>query len=81
MGEKWPCRHRVQCRRRAGSAPGAEHNLPAAHGHCMEHIILCSNGRVNGTAVDEVWRRYNLWRVPARAALGQHCSPGMKITV
>jgi len=47
---------------------------PASHRHHAELISTCTHGGVHSASVDEVWRRPNLWRAPAGAALGQGCN-------
>lgn len=84
MRAKQPCSLLGQCRRRAGSAPGAEQMFPAdhdgaecpttAHGHHLEQISLFSHGGAN-SKVDEAWRKHSPWRAATGATLGQSYCP------
>ena len=72
MGEKWPCRHPGQCRRRAEGAPGTEQNLPVAQERFLEEQAVplqlmgtsphAANEKPTNSALgDESRRMYSPW--------------------
>ena len=56
MGEKWPLKHRGQCKRKTRVAPGMEQNPPALQERHVGGLSPCSHG---ADLPVQPWR--NIW--------------------